>query len=168
MKKPTLVVLVAVLALAAGLGGGYLLFGRVRDPQLPAESGSGATPSTPTVTEVSEPGPGPVISPEKGADPSPTGRDAAATMVLILEAHRRGDGSTVAMWSTQEGAAQLSSYPPGAFDPALLSCAPDPDRPDSDVLCNLRPARVQVGQATALLRQTGEGYRLMLVVPVVD
>lgn len=164
-KKALVIVCVFLAGLVVGFGIRHLLSSPPRPATRSPVAGPALSPSDTVITEFSEPAASPSPTQVLGGSP---GQDAPATVALILEARRRGDAETVANWSTPEAAVQLSSYPPDAFDPALTTCAPDPLLPDSDVVCILKPRRVPIAEASARLRQTGEGYRLILVAPFVD
>ena len=97
------------------------------------------------------------------------GQDPVATLAAILEAHKRGDTHEIEKWATPEAAVQLQSFPPGAFDPRVAQCIPAPDQQSStDLVCTLKPKTFMLGEIEARMRQTGEGYQLIRVNPVVD
>jgi hypothetical protein len=170
VNKLTIGILAGIIGVAAGLGIGYAVFSSkdLSPPQTRTvdQPSFGQSPNK-TITDSPSPESGPGASSQNTPDATP-GRDPAVTMAFILEARMRGETEAIALWATPEATAQLSSYPPDAFDTARITCSPDSERPQSDVLCSLQPARVPIGQAIARLRQTGEGYRLISVVPVVD
>ncbi len=168
MKKPFLVALTAIVAASGGLALGYVLFLRGDGHPVQSQPSAGGSRHSPPVSETAGPTPSPSSSQGEQPQVLSPGSDPKVTLATILDAKKRGDSATVGIWAGEEAIAQLSSFPPDAFDPDLISCAADPQRPESDVLCTLTPARPPVGHAVARMRKTGDQYRLVQLVPVVD